>query len=116
MQGRRPLVELTYPSKAALAAVCHKIKRATGRGTTSLRLADVLGEVNPSFGPGLGTSANGVSKRTFNYLGYYAWWRMALWLRRKHPRLSCKQMRRRYFGADRVAEDGEDAELLAHTG
>jgi RNA-directed DNA polymerase len=102
--GRR--VVLTYPSKAALAAVCHKIKKATGRGTTSLRLADVLREVNPILRGWAGYFRYGVSKRTFNYLGYYAWWRMALWLRRKHPRLSWKQMRRRYFGADRIAEDG----------
>ena len=39
---------LTYPSKAALAAVKTKIKGATGRGTTSLRLEDVLRQVNPN--------------------------------------------------------------------
>ncbi|MBJ7599660.1 MAG: group II intron reverse transcriptase/maturase, partial [Candidatus Dormibacteraeota bacterium] len=31
---------LTFPSKDALAAVMHKVKEATARGTTSLRLAD----------------------------------------------------------------------------
>ncbi len=29
-----------------------------------------------------------------------------LWLRRKHPRLTWKQARRRYYGADRISEDG----------
>lgn len=48
----------------------------------------------------------GASKRTFSYLGYYAWWRMMLWLRRKHPRLTWKQARRRYYGADRISDDG----------
>lgn len=41
------VVVLTYPSKAALAAPKTKIKGATGRGTTSLRLEDVLRQVNP---------------------------------------------------------------------
>jgi RNA-directed DNA polymerase len=43
-----------------------------------------------------------VSKRTFAYLGYYAWWRLIAWIRRKHPRLTWKQIRRRYYGADRI--------------
>jgi len=29
-----------------------------------------------------------------------------LWLRRKHPRLTLKQARRRYYGADRISDDG----------
>ena len=41
------LVVLTYPSKASLTAVRHKINEATGRPTTSLRLVDVLRMVNP---------------------------------------------------------------------
>jgi len=27
------------------------------------------------------------------------------WLRRKHPHLGWKQLRRRYYGADRICED-----------
>jgi RNA-directed DNA polymerase len=53
--GRR--VVLTYPSKQALAAVMRKIKGATGRGTTSLRLADVLWKINPILRAGLLISA-----------------------------------------------------------
>lgn len=48
----------------------------------------------------------GASKRTFSYLGHYAWWRMIRWLRRKHLRLGWKQLRRRYFAADAISEDG----------
>lgn len=42
------VVVLTYPSKAALAAPKTKIKGATGRGTTSLRLEDLLRHINPN--------------------------------------------------------------------
>jgi RNA-directed DNA polymerase len=98
-------VVLTYPSKASLAAVTTKLKRATGRGTTSLRLADVLRVVNPILRGWAAYFRYGVSKRTFSYLGRYAWWRMIFWLRRKHPRLNWGQIRRRWFGTDRIAED-----------
>lgn len=103
--GQRSVV-LTYPSKAALAAVMHKVKEATARGTTSLRLADVLRVVNPIVRGWAAYFKYGVSKKTFAYLGWYAWWRMVAWIRRKHPRLGWKQMRRRFYGAGRISEDG----------
>jgi RNA-directed DNA polymerase len=103
--GQRSVV-LTYPSKMALAAVMHKVKEATSRGTTSLRLADVLRVVNPILRGWAAYFRYGVSKRTFAYLGWYAWWRLILWIRRKHPKLSWKQLRRRFYGADRICEGG----------
>ncbi len=102
--GRR--VVLTIPSKQALAAVVRKIKALTGRGTTLLSLEEVLRAVNPVLRGWAAYFRYGVSKRTFAYLGWYAWRRMNLWIRRKHPRLTWKQMRRRYFGADCIAEGG----------
>ena len=99
-------VVLTYPSKQALAAVRAKIKQATGRGTTSTRLREVLRVVNPVLRGWAAYFRYGVSKRTFAYLGYYAWWRLLAWIRRKHPHLTWKQLRRRYFGTDRICEDG----------
>lgn len=104
-EGRGGVV-LTYPSKDSLAAVKHKIKQLTARGTTSLSLSDVLSAVNPVLRGWAAYYRYGVSKRTFAYLGWYAWWRMAYWIRRKHPGLTWKQMRRRYYGADRIRENG----------
>ncbi len=66
----------TYPSSPPLAAVTRKIKKATARGTTSLRMADVLRVVNPILRGWANYFRYGVSKRTFSYLGYYAWWRL----------------------------------------
>lgn len=48
----------------------------------------------------------GASKKTFSYLGWYAWWRMIHWIRYKHPHVTWKQLRRRYYGADRITEGG----------
>lgn len=101
--GRR--VVLTIPSKAALASVMSKIKKLTGSNTTSLSLAQVLRAVNPVLRGWAAYFRYGASKKTFSYLGWYAWWRMLNWIRRKHPKLTWKQLRRRYYGADRITED-----------
>jgi RNA-directed DNA polymerase len=99
-------VVLTIPSKQALAAVMGKIKQATSRYTTSLRLQDVLWVVNPILRGWAAYFRYGVAKRTFSYLAQWAWWRLIYWLRRKHPKLSWKQLRRRWFGPDAIGEAG----------
>lgn len=101
--GRR--VVLTIPSKQALAGVMRKIKQATGPATTSLRLGQLLRKINPILRGWAAYFRYGASKKTFSYLGYYAWWRVIYWIRRKHPHLTWKQIRRRYYGADRIRED-----------
>lgn len=98
-------VVLTFPTKDALARVMHKIKEATRAGTTSQRLWDVLWKINPILRGGAAYFRYGASKKTFSYLGWYAWWRMIYWIRRKYPHLTWKQIRRRYYGADRICED-----------
>jgi RNA-directed DNA polymerase len=105
-RGDGRLVVLTWPSKASLEAVKHKIKQATGRNTLRLGLAEVLWHINPILRGWAAYYRHGASKRTFSYLGYYAWWRMILWLRAKHPRMTWKQLRRHYYGADRITENG----------
>ncbi len=96
----------TIASREALARVMHKIKEATGSRTTSLRLSLVLRKINPILRGWAAYFRYGASKKTFSYLGWYAWWRMIYWIRRKHPHLTWKQTRRRYYGADRIREDG----------
>lgn len=104
--GDRRRIILTIPAKPALASVMRKIKKLTAQGTTSLSLAQVLWTVNPVLRGWAAYFRYGASKKTFSYLGWYAWWRMILWIRRKHPKLTWKQLRRRYYGADRITEDG----------
>jgi RNA-directed DNA polymerase len=40
----------------------------------------------------------GVSSATFQYLSSYVWGRVIHWLRRKHPRMNWKDLRRRFCG------------------
>lgn len=96
---------LTIPSKQALGGVMRKIKQATGPATTSLRLRQLLRKTNPILRGWVAYFRYGASKKTFSYLVYYAWWRVIYWVRRKHAHLTWKQIRRRYYGADRIRED-----------
>lgn len=93
----------TFPTKSNLAGVMHKIKEATKTGT-SRTLGQVLRKINPILRGWAAYFRYGASKQTFAYLGWYAWWRMIYWIRRKHPHLTWKQTRRRYYGADRIRE------------
>jgi RNA-directed DNA polymerase len=42
--------------------------------------------------------ARAVSSTAFQYLSSYTWGRVIFWLRRKHPGLNWKQLRRRFCG------------------
>jgi RNA-directed DNA polymerase len=96
----------TFVSNEALASIKHKVKALTGRSTTNLELSELLRALNPVLRGWAGYFRYAAAKRTFCYLGNYAWWRVVRWLRKKHPRLSWKQIHRRYFGKDRIRADG----------
>ncbi|MFE9885764.1 group II intron maturase-specific domain-containing protein [Streptomyces scopuliridis] len=40
---------------------------------------------------------HGVSKAAFEYLGAYTWRRVFRWLRKRHPRVIVRELRRRYL-------------------
>jgi RNA-directed DNA polymerase len=46
------------------------------------------------------------AKRTFGYLDYDVSWRVGRWLRKKHPRMTWKQINRRYLNDDHSYQDG----------
>jgi len=48
-------------------------------------LAEVLRTVNPVLRGWAAYFRYGAAKKTLSYLGWYAWWRLVLWIRRKHP-------------------------------
>ena len=56
----------------------------------------------------------GVSSKTFHYLAAITWRQVMAWLRRKHRRITWKELRRRYCGGGWQPADG-DIRLL-HTG
>ncbi len=86
----------TYPAKKALASVVDKARALTGRHTNP-SLEVLLHRLNPVLRGWTNYFRYGVSKATFNYLRAFVWRRVVRWLRRKHPRMNWKQLRRRYL-------------------
>jgi len=87
----------TYPSKDALASIKDKVRTATQRTTTNQSLADLCARVNPALRGWTTHFRHDVSKASFGYLRFFLWKRVVGWLRKKHPRASWKQLRRRYL-------------------
>jgi len=85
----------TYPSKKALRAVMEKVRAMTRHGT-DLSLDVLLHRLNPVLRGWTNYFRPGVSSATFQYLGAFTWRRVIGWLRRKHPRITWKELRRRY--------------------
>jgi RNA-directed DNA polymerase len=88
----------TYPARKALKAVMGKVK-AQGRKTgTDLPLDALLIPLNRMLRGWCAYFQPGVSSATFQYLSAYVWGQVIRWLRRKHRRITWKDLRRRFCG------------------
>lgn len=94
--GHAP-VAYSFPSKRALREVIHRITELTGRTTTNLSLEALIHALNPVLRGWTNYHRHGASKRCFAYLSHYLWGRVVRWLRKKYPRLTWKQIKRRYW-------------------
>ena len=103
--GRTP-VAYTFPSDRALRDIMHRIKELTGRSTTSLSLDQLIRALNPALRGWTNYYRHAASKRCFNYLDHYLWWCLVRWHRKKYPRLTWKQIRRKYWGHDWISDRG----------
>ena len=88
----------TYPAKKALRAVMAKVQRLCRQVGTNNPLDALLLRLNPALRGWCAYFRPGVSAATFGYLGHHVWWKVGRWLRRKHPRITWEQLRRRYCG------------------
>jgi RNA-directed DNA polymerase len=96
----------TFPSPEAFKAIKRKVKALTRFGTTPLSLRQLLFRLNPLLRGWANYFRHAASKRTFAYLDYYTWWRVARWLWKKHKRPSWKRLRRRELRNWEIGEDG----------
>jgi len=96
----------TYPSKKALLSVTGRVRTLTRR-SAHRDLSDLLHRLNSVLRGWSAYFQHGVSKRTFDYLGEFAWRRVVGWLRKRHPRLAWSLLRRRHLPGWRpTAQDG----------
>ena len=99
-------IAYSFPSERALRAVMYRIKTLTKRNTTYLSLDELIHALNPILRGWANYYRHAASKRCFAYLSYYLWWRVMRWLRMKYPRLTWKQIRRRYWGCNWTGPQG----------
>lgn len=98
----------TYPSKKALASITGRVRAMTNR-RGHRTLADLLHQLNPVLRGWCNYFRYGVSAATFHYLDEYTWRRVTLWLRKQHPGVNWKVLRRRCLTGQpgwRPAQDG----------
>jgi RNA-directed DNA polymerase len=85
----------TYPARKALKAVTGKVK-ARCRQNINLPLATLLHRLNPVLRGWTTHFQPGVSSIAFGYLRAFTWRQVIRWLRRKHPDITWKELRRRF--------------------
>jgi len=95
-----------YPAKKALAAVMAKIKTLC-RQDKNLPLAVLLHQLTSMLRGWTAYFRNGCSSKTFQYVRAYLWQRVFGWLRRKHPKTTWKELRRRFTSDGWWPADGE---------
>ena len=95
----------TFVANEAPASIRRKLKALTGRSTTNMELSELVAALNPVLRGWANYYRHAAAKRTLEYLAYHAWWRAGRWLRKKHPRLTWKQINRRYINEDHTFEE-----------
>jgi RNA-directed DNA polymerase len=99
-------VAYTFPSQRALREAMHRIKTLTNRSTVNLTLDQLIHVLNPILRGWANYYRHAASSRCFAYLSHYLWWRVIRWLRKKYPRLTWKQIRRRCWGHHWTSREG----------
>ena len=99
-------VAYAFPSKRALREIMHRIKTLTDRSTLNLSLDQLIHALNPILRGWADYHRHNAAKRCFAYISHYLWWRVIRWLRKKYPRLTWKQIRRRCWGRHWTSREG----------
>jgi RNA-directed DNA polymerase len=86
----------TYPARKSVASVTTKVKTLC-RQNINLPLEVLLHRLNSLLRGRTTYFRPGVSSAAFNYLRAFMWRQVVAWLRRKHSRITWKELRRRFF-------------------
>ena len=97
----------TIPSKKAVASIRQKVRAKTSRSTLHMNLDDVLKSLNWALRGWANYFRHAVAKQLFGHLDCRLWRRIVTWIRRKHNRISWKELRRRFCDRGwRIAHNG----------
>jgi len=95
-RGTNQVFVYTVPARKAVAAIRDRVRARTSRSTLHMGLDELLRSLGRSLRGWANYFRHGVSKKVFNKVDYHAWRRVATWVRRKHGRLSWREVRRRF--------------------
>ena len=95
-RGTQEKTVYTYPSKQSLLKILGKVRALTHR-TQHHGLADLLGRLNAALRGWCNYFRHGVSKATFGYLDAFTWHRVTQWIRKRHKRISWRELYRRFL-------------------
>ena len=101
----------TYPSRKAVRTATAKVKQQCRKTGPGLALDVLLFQLNRMLRGWCAYFRPGVSSTAFHYVAHYTWGRVIGWLRTKHPRMTWKELRRRYCGG-RWWPSGETTKLF----
>lgn len=87
----------TYPARKSVKSVTAKVKTLC-RQNINLSLEALLHQLNSLLRGWTTYFRPGVSSAAFSYLRAFTWRQVVGWLRRKHPRMNWKELRRRFCG------------------
>ena len=107
-KGTNRWLVYTYPAKKALLSILAKVRGLTNR-SRHRTLEDLLRQLNPALRGWCHYFRHGVSKATFHYLDAFTWRRVTAWLRKRHLRITWKDLYRRFLTSrpgNRPAENG----------
>lgn len=108
--GTSQLYVYTYPSRKSVNSVKRTIRQLTRR-TSQIPPRALLIRINSVQRGWCNYFRYGVSKRTFSYIGTFAWRRVTRWIRQRHGKIAWKHLKRRgIMNKGRVRLDG--VELL----
>jgi RNA-directed DNA polymerase len=86
----------TVPSKKSVASIREKVRVKTSRSTLHMSLDELLRSINQTLRGWANYFRHAVAKRLFGHVDSHAWRRIVTWIRRKHNRVSWKDLRRRF--------------------
>jgi RNA-directed DNA polymerase len=97
----------TTPSRKSIRKARDRVRNKTHRSTLNTDLDELIASLNRSVRGWANYFRHGVSKATFGAIDHHAWWRLVGWIRRKHPKISWKELRRRFCDRGwRIAHNG----------
>lgn len=96
----------TTPSKKAVQAIKDKVRVETSRSTRNKPTGAMIAAVDRKVRGWANYFRHGVSRVVFEKIDHFTWWRLVHWIRRKHSRISVKEVLRRFADRWRLTYHG----------